>query len=71
MSLIALLLTIVAALLLSDLMDAFPGILWGWIHWPRWALWISLLTLFAWCLQEQNAEQPSKKASCYGHNATL
>ncbi|MEM9150538.1 MAG: hypothetical protein AAGB19_08800 [Cyanobacteria bacterium P01_F01_bin.3] len=55
MSLLALLFTVLAALILSHFMDAFPGLLWGWIHWPQWLLWISLLILFAWCIDDQNA----------------
>jgi len=57
MSLIALLLTVFVALILSNFMDTLPGVLWGWIHWPQWVLWTSLLALFAWCLTEQSPDQ--------------
>ncbi|MEL7223772.1 MAG: hypothetical protein AAGL17_02660 [Cyanobacteria bacterium J06576_12] len=60
MSLIVLLVTIVVSLATSNLMDAFPGILWGWIPFLpsglQWGWWILLLVFFAWCLNEQPAE---------------
>ncbi|MGD1899350.1 MAG: hypothetical protein ACFB16_20685 [Phormidesmis sp.] len=53
MSLITLLLTVLVALLLSDFMDTFPGVLWGWLHWPQWLLWAVVVSLFAWCTGDQ------------------
>jgi len=52
MNLIALLLTVCVAWLLSNAMDTFPGVLWGWIHWPQWMLWVLLLSVFAWGLDD-------------------
>lgn len=52
MSIIALLLAVIAALLLSDTADAFPQILWGWIYLPSWLLWPLLLALLAWCIDD-------------------
>ncbi|MEL6554011.1 MAG: hypothetical protein AAFQ63_11195 [Cyanobacteria bacterium J06621_11] len=54
MSLITLLLTVFAMLLLSNFMDTFPGVLWGWLHWPRWLLWGLALCVFAWCTGDQD-----------------
>ena len=50
MSLITLLLTVVVAFFLSDVADAFPQILWGWIHLPSWLLWIGIVSIVAWCM---------------------
>ncbi|MGB3573432.1 MAG: hypothetical protein WA783_06220 [Phormidesmis sp.] len=52
MNLIALCLTVCIAWLLSNVMDIFPGVLWGWIHWPQWILWVLLLSVFAWGLDD-------------------
>lgn len=52
MSITALLLAIIAALLLSNTADAFPEILWGWIGLPGWLLWPLLLALLAWCMDD-------------------
>lgn len=56
MSLISLLLVIVMAFLLSNSMDAFPGVLWGWVHWPQWLLWGGLLALVTWCIGDQKSD---------------
>ncbi|MGD1867654.1 MAG: hypothetical protein ACFB0D_24145 [Phormidesmis sp.] len=56
MSLVALLLVIFIALIASNLMDALPGVLWGWIHWPQWASWVLLVVILAWCLEQQSTD---------------
>ncbi|EDX85054.1 hypothetical protein S7335_2753 [Synechococcus sp. PCC 7335] len=53
MSLIVLMLVTVIAWWLSLFVDAFPGLLWDWIYWPRWIIWIVLLSLVAWCMEDQ------------------
>lgn len=51
MSLIALLIAMLVALLFSTVVDGLPELLFGWIHWPRWLLWIALLALVSWCME--------------------
>ncbi|MEM6449288.1 MAG: hypothetical protein AAF703_03140 [Cyanobacteria bacterium P01_D01_bin.105] len=50
MPLITLLLTVIVAFFLSDVADAFPQILWGWVHWPSWLLWLGVVGIVAWCI---------------------
>jgi len=54
MSLIVLLLTMTVALWLSELMDAFPALLWNWIYWPQWMAWIVLISLLAWGMGDRD-----------------
>ncbi len=56
MNLIALLLAIFVALLLSNAMDTLPGGLWLWVHWPRWLLWLLLLSVFAWGMGDPKSD---------------
>ncbi|MEM8504557.1 MAG: hypothetical protein AAF716_15545 [Cyanobacteria bacterium P01_D01_bin.1] len=57
MSLIVLLLAIIVALWFSNLMDAFPALLWNWIHWPRWVAWIALISLLAWGIGDRESNR--------------
>ncbi|MGB3293229.1 MAG: hypothetical protein WBB01_09605 [Phormidesmis sp.] len=55
MSLIALLLAMLTALLLSNVVDGLPELLWGWIYLPRWVLWVALLALVSWCIEGESS----------------
>lgn len=52
MSIVALLVAIWVAFALSGVADAFPNVLWGWIHWPSWIWWSPLLAVVAWCMKD-------------------
>ena len=49
-SIVALLVTVWVAFALSGAADAFPQVLWGWIHLPGWLGWFPLLAIVAWCM---------------------
>ena len=51
MALVTLLLTVVFAFFLSEVADAFPQVLWGWIHLPKWLLWTGVIGVVAWCME--------------------
>ena len=55
MSIFTLLLTIILAFLLSEFADAFPQILWGWVHLPKWLLGLGILGLVAWCMDDESS----------------
>ena len=55
MSLVTLLLTVFIAFFLSDVADAFPQVLWGWIYMPSWLLWIGIVGLVAWCMDGESS----------------
>ena len=55
MSLIALLLAMLIALLFTSAVDYLPELLFGWIHLPRWLLWIALLALVSWCIEDDSS----------------
>lgn len=55
MSLIALLLAMLVALLLTTLVDGLPELLVGWIHLPRWLLWVAVLALVSWCMDGESS----------------
>jgi hypothetical protein len=57
MPIVVLLLAVVVALSLSLTVEAFPHILWSWIYLPRWLLWPLLLTLLAWCIDDDDGGQ--------------
>lgn len=54
MSLITLLAVVVGMLVLSEFMDIFPGVLWGWIHWPSWLSWALVVSFLVWCSGDPN-----------------
>jgi len=49
MSLLVLIATMLIALVLSDFLDLFPGVLWNFFHWPKWLALPVVLLLLAWC----------------------
>lgn len=53
MSIVTLLITIWVAYVLSVTADAFPNILWSWIHLPVWLLWLPIVVTLAWCMDEE------------------
>lgn len=54
MSIFVLVLTLVLSLWIANLADAFPQVLWGWVHWPRWLLGLLGLALFSWCMDGED-----------------
>lgn len=56
MSLLVLLFTVAIAFWLTSALDWFPGLLWGWIHWPAWTGWAAVLAFVSWCIGNQSAE---------------
>ncbi|MEL6901755.1 MAG: hypothetical protein AAFP07_12445 [Cyanobacteria bacterium J06606_4] len=57
MSLLVLLITVVIAFVLSNLVDVFPGLLWGWLVFPKWLIWGALLAVLAWGMGSPPAER--------------
>lgn len=58
MALITLLLTVLTALILSNVIDdGLPALLWGWIQLPRWLIGAALLTVVAWCIDSESPIQ--------------
>ncbi len=50
MSIVALLIIILSALFFSYTADGLPDVLWGWMQFPKWLLWLGLLSILAWCM---------------------
>ncbi len=52
MSLFALLMAVLIGLIFSVWAEDLPRLLLGWIIFPRWLLWLSLLALVSWCMND-------------------